>query len=75
MISVIIGVAGCLVMGLGMCCTMVWTGELFIPGIIIGLAGIALVAAAYPVYSRITRKEREKIAPEILKLTDELIRK
>lgn len=74
-ISVIIGVAGCLVMGLGMCCTMVWTGELFIPGIIIGLAGITLVAAAYPVYSRITRKEREKIAPEILKLTDELIRK
>ena len=69
------GVVGCLLLGVGMCCTMVWTGELFIPGIIIGLAGIALVAAAYPVYSRITRKEREKIAPEILKLTDELIRK
>ena len=74
-VSIAMGVVGCLLLGVGMCCTMVWTGKLFIPGIIIGLAGLALVAAAYPVYSRITRKEREKIAPEILKITDELIRK
>lgn len=70
-ISVTVGVLGALVLGLGMCCTMVWV-ELFAPGIVIGLAGIALVAAAYPLYRRVTRREREKLAPQILKLTKEL---
>lgn len=70
-VSVTVGVLGTLVLGLGMCCTMVWV-ELFAPGIVIGLAGIALVAAAYPIYRRVTRREREKLAPQILKLTEEL---
>ncbi len=70
--SVAAGVLGCLLLGVGMCCTMVWTGQWFVPGVIIGLAGIAAVAAAYPLYNRITQKEREKIAPQILKLTEEL---
>ena len=70
-VSVTVGVLGALVLGLGMCCTMVWV-ELFAPGIVIGLAGIALVAAAYPIYRRVTRREREKLAPQILKLTEEL---
>ena len=55
-----------------MCCAMVWKGALFIPGVVVGLVGIAVVAAAYPLYSRITQKEREKLAPQILKLADEL---
>ena len=42
-------------------------------GIMIGLAGIALVSAAYPVFNRVLKKERERIAPEILRLSDELI--
>ena len=60
-------------MGVGMCCSMVWMGIWFIPGIVIGLIGIGDVAAAYPVYSRITKKERERLAPQILKLTEELM--
>ena len=72
MISIIIGVIGTLLMGVGMCCSMVWMGIWFIPGIVIGLIGIGGVAAAYPVYSRITKKERERLAPQILKLTEEL---
>lgn len=71
-ISIIIGVIGTLLMGVGMCCSMVWMGIWFIPGIVIGLIGIGGVAAAYPVYSRITKKERERLAPQILKLTEEL---
>lgn len=71
-VSTVIGIIGCLMMGVGMCCSMVWMGTLFIPGIIIGLLGIALIAASYPVYSKITKKQRKKIAPEILRLTDEL---
>lgn len=74
MVSIIIGVIGALILGIGMCCTMVWGGIWFIPGIIIGLVGIGGVAAAYPTYTYIIKKEREKIAPEILRLTDELMK-
>ncbi len=71
-IAVTEGVISALVMGVGMCCAMVWGESLFIPGIIIGLIGIAGMVFAYPLYSRITKKQREKLAPEILKLADEL---
>ncbi|MBQ7800895.1 MAG: hypothetical protein IJ375_01065 [Oscillospiraceae bacterium] len=70
--SLTVGVLGALILGVGMCCCMVW--ELFIPGIIIGILGIAGVSLAYPLYVRITEKEREKIAPEILRLTEELLK-
>lgn len=72
-ISLILGITGTLIMGIGMCCTMVWQDTLFIPGIVIGLIGIAMLSAAYPVYNKVLKKEREKIAPEILRLTDELL--
>lgn len=72
--SLIVGIAGCLLLGVGMCCTMVWTDRLFIPGIIIGIVGIIAVTISYPLYTHITRKERERIAPQILKLTEELSR-
>lgn len=72
--SLIVGFFSALILGVGMCCCMVWGGSWFIPGIIIGLIGMAGVAAAYPVYNRVTQKEREKIAPEILRLTDELMK-
>lgn len=70
--SLIIGILSALVFGVGMCCCLVW--DLFIPGTIIGIIGIVGIAAAYPVYMRITEKEREKIAPEIIRLTDELLK-
>ena len=40
--------------------------------IINGVIGIVMIALAYPLYERITKKERKKIAPLILKLADEL---
>lgn len=72
--SLVVGILGALVMGAGMSCCMVWTATLLIPGIIIGIVGMIGVALAYPVYARITAKEREKIAPEIIRLTDELMK-
>ena len=36
MISILAGVSGCLLLGIGMCCTIVWMEYLFIPGVIIG---------------------------------------
>lgn len=74
MASIIIGVIGALVLGLGMSCCMVWAGVWFVPGIGIGVIGIALVSLAYPIYARTLKKERARIAPEILRLTDELMK-
>lgn len=74
MASIIVGVVGSLILGLGMCCCMVWQGLWFIPGVVIGLLGIGIVAVAYPIYNYVVKKEREKIAPEILRLTDELLK-
>ena len=71
-VSIAVGILGCLLLGIGMCCTMVWMGSLFIPGVFIGILGIGMIAAAYPIYARITKKEREKLAPQILKLTEDL---
>ena len=73
-ISIITGVIGALVMGFGMSCCMVWTDTLLILGIVVGIAGIAVVSAAYPVYNYVIKKERKKIAPEIIRLTDELMK-
>ena len=72
--SVTLGSVSCLLLGLGMGCTTVWTDRWFIPGIVLGLIGILGMAAAYPVFMRITKRERERIAPQILKLTEELMR-
>lgn len=72
-ISVGIGLLSTLILGVGMCCTMVWT-NLFALGVVVGLAGIAGIIAACPLYNYITKKQKEKLAPEILKLSDELLK-
>lgn len=72
--AVTAGVIGALIMGTGMCCAMIWQGLWFVPGIAIGLIGMTIIASAYPIYKRILRKERERIAPEIIRLTDELMK-
>ena len=70
--SLITGIIGALILGVGMCCCMVWDG-LFIIGIVVGILGIAVLSLAYPLYNYIIKKEREKIAPEIIRLSDELM--
>ncbi|MDE5782376.1 MAG: hypothetical protein K2I03_13010 [Lachnospiraceae bacterium] len=72
-VSLIVGIISSLILGVGMSCTMVWEG-LMIPGIIIGIFGIVGMIAAYPIYAHITKKQREKLAPEIIRLTDELMK-
>lgn len=71
--SLAVGIIGALLLGVGMCCCMVWGGGLFIPGIAVGVIGLILICCAYPLYVRVTERERKKIAPEILRLTDELM--
>lgn len=73
-VALSLGSVSCLLLGLGMCCSMVWMERWFVFGIVIGLIGVSGMAAAYPVFIRITKRERERIAPQILKLTEELMK-
>jgi uncharacterized membrane protein YeaQ/YmgE (transglycosylase-associated protein family) len=70
MVSIVLGVIGSLVLGLGMYFTM--TLDLMLLGIIIGVLGICIIVSAYPIYKHVLKKQREKYAPIILQLTDEL---
>ena len=80
-VSLIFGIIGALVMGSGMSLVMtdlyqkldMSHGEGMLVGVILGVVGIALVGLAYPIYNRIIVKERQKIAPQIICLTDELM--
>lgn len=69
-ISIVIGISGTLIMGFGMCLCIEWSQ--FVLGISLGILGISVLSLAYPVYNKVTKKQREKIAPEILKLSEEI---
>ena len=81
-VSLVFGIIGALILGMGMSLAMTDIGRILglagtmamLAGIIIGIAGIVLVCVAYPVYNAIVKREREKIAPEIIRLTDELLK-
>ena len=77
--SLAIGIVGALILGTGMSLILTELGSslgnvAMIFGIIVGLVGMVMAAAAYPLFNRVLRKEREKIAPQILQLTDELLK-
>lgn len=77
--SIAIGVIGALILGTGMSLCMTELGAslgqfALVLGILVGLMGMVLVALAYPLYRHTLKKERKKIAPEILRLTDELLK-
>ena len=79
-VSIALGVIGALILGMGMSLTMTEIGVILglemamVPGIILGVIGMAVAGCAYPLYNRITKREREKLAPEILRLTEELMK-
>ena len=68
-VGLAVGIVAVLVLGLGMSCALVW-GQLAL-GILVGLVGLAGVIAAFPLYQKVLRQEREKIAPEIIRLSEE----
>ena len=53
LVSVSMGIVGCLLLGAGMSCSMVFAGVWFLPGIVLGLIGIVTMAVAYPVFMHI----------------------
>lgn len=77
--SIAIGVLGTLILGTGMSLCMTDLGAALghlamVIGILVGVLGLAMVAIAYPLYNIVLRKERQRIAPEILRLSEELLK-
>ncbi|MBR3808026.1 MAG: dihydropteridine reductase [Lachnospiraceae bacterium] len=78
------GTIGALVLGSGMSLAMnviepgtyygITIGEnMMLPGIIIGLAGIAMVSVNYPIYKGILNSRRNKYADKIIALSDQIM--
>ena len=81
-VALIFGIIGALILGIGMSLCMSDFAEILgshrdmamVIGIPIGLVGGVLAALAYPMYNLIVKRERKTIAPEIIRLTDELMK-
>ena len=81
-VALIFGVIGALILGTGMSLCMTDFAQILgshrdmamVVGIPVGLVGGVLAALAYPMYNLIVKRERKKIAPEIIRLTDELMK-
>ena len=73
--SYVFGTAGSLVLGTGMClATKVIGASLpMAAGIVIGVAGIAMVSANYFIYKLILKKRKAKYADRVISLSNELL--
>ena len=81
-IALIFGIIGTLVLGFGMSLIMTDLADILgihkdltmHIGIIVGVVGGVLASLAYPMYHAIVKAKRKKLAPEILRLADELMK-
>ena len=71
--SMALGILSALVFGVGMCCFLVWS--LWVLGAILCLIGVVGMLVAPWLYRRLVEKRKAEIAPEILRLTEELSQK
>ena len=81
-VALVFGVIGTLILGFGMSLVMtelaeslgISGDEAMVIGIIVGIVGGILASLAYPIYNAIVKAKRKKLAPEIIRLTDELMK-
>ena len=81
-VAILLGVIGTLILGAGMSLCLVEFEEFLgmqkevamAVGIGIGVAGGVLASLAYPVYNAVVKHRRKKLAPEIIRLADELLK-
>ena len=71
--SMALGIVSALVFGVGMCCFLVWS--LWVLGALLCVVGIVGMLVAPWLYRKLVEKRKEEIAPEILRLTEELSQK
>ena len=72
--ALVLGIVGTLIFGGGMSFVMVGDADFMLVGIILGIIGMAVLGVAYPVYKNVTKKQRKKMAPQILALSEELLK-
>jgi len=77
--SIAVGIIGALALGTGMSLCMTELGTALgdfamVLGILAGLIGLVMVALAYPLFIHVLKSERKRIAPEILRLSEELLK-
>ena len=70
-ISLCLGIIGCLIFGLGLTLILEW--DKLILGIIVMLPGAVLMALAYPAHVLIIKKNKERYGNEIITLSEELL--
>ena len=70
--SLVVGILGAIIFGTGLSLCLVW--QSYVWGVLLGVIGVVTCLPAYPIYVHVTKKERDKVAPEILRLTEELIK-
>ena len=81
-VALVFGVIGTLILGFGMSLIMTDFFEILsigetmamVIGIPVGVVGGILAGLAYPIYNAIVKAKRKKLAPEIIRLTDELMK-
>ena len=71
-IALICGILGTLIFGFGLTLALEW--ELFVWGAIVGAFGCVVIGFAYVIYNILHNKLKDKYAPEIIKLSDELLK-
>jgi hypothetical protein len=77
--SYVFGSVSAIVMGAGMSLVMTDVGakigiaNALVPGIIIGVIGLALAIVNYPVHKALMKSRRKKYADKIIALTDSII--
>ena len=71
--SMALGILSALVFGVGMCCFLVWS--LWALGGLLCVVGVIGMLVAPWLYRKLVEKRKAEIAPEILRLTEELSQK
>ena len=69
-----LGIIGALVFGIGMCLFLdVFAGAVWLTALFM-IIGTLLMIPAYPIYRRIAHRTKEKLTPEILRLSEEIMK-
>ena len=72
--SLSIGIIGALVFGIGMCFFLdVFAGAAWLSALFM-IIGTVIMIPAYPIYRRIARKTKTELTPEILRLSEEIMK-
>lgn len=71
LVSLIVGIVGILIFGLGMSMVLEW--KLLLWGIVVSIIGIVPMSLAYPINKFVFKRLKNKYSAKIIKLSEELL--